>query len=83
VDLVIPIIQAAGQMGGMGLLAAALFALHREALKAHREDVAAERKAFREELAAERKQNHDDHGKILEAVNENTTAIRALANGRA
>lgn len=55
-------------LGGVGLFAVAMFHLHREFIKTHREDLAASQKQYREDIAAERKQCHDDHQLILESV---------------
>jgi len=60
------------QMGGMGLLAAAILLLHRDALK-----------MFREELAAERRACQQDHQLIMETIKDLKIEVAAqLASKR-
>ncbi len=49
-----PVITGLSNLGGMGLFAAALFLLHRDALKAFREELKEERRMWTEALVQDR-----------------------------
>lgn len=51
IDAILPMI---GNMGGMGVLAWCMFILHRDAIKAFREELAEERKVWMQQLDSER-----------------------------
>lgn len=61
-------LKALANFGGVGMLAAVLFYLHTQALKAYRED-----------LAIERKQSHEDHQQINERLDAQTGLLNELA----
>lgn len=54
--------------GGLGILSGVLLYLHLSAMKAFRQESAAQRKQFTEEMRAEREQCHEDHEKIMTAL---------------
>ena len=78
-------------LGGVGVLAAALLLLHREALKAFRQELSEERLANRQELAIERQVSNERHENIMATLQdhredskrdhkETRHAVRDLAN---
>ena len=77
-----PIFTALANIGGVGILAAALLLLHREALKQFREEMQIERAAHDAHITAERDQCHEDHEKLMAAVNKNTDRIDAVLNSK-
>lgn len=70
-----PVYTALANIGGVGILAACLLFLHREALKGFREEMEKERCAHSEQIKLEREQCHEDHEKLMEAVNKNTSSL--------
>lgn len=65
-NLIGPIVGGLINAGGMGLFAAALFLLHRESLKAFRDELKESRTSFNVNLAAERQQCSEQFERTLE-----------------
>jgi hypothetical protein len=64
--------------GGPAILAGILYLLHRDALKAFRDELKTEREVDAQERAKDRAQCHDDHAVMVAALTDNTVAIKGL-----
>ena len=56
-----PLVSGLLNAGGLGIASAILYVLHRDAIKAFREELSKERQSNTENLTAERRQCHEDH----------------------
>ena len=82
-------------LGGVGVLAVCLFYLHRDAIKAFREELGKERSIYREEMAIERSERHVSladwkrekagyHTEVisrLDRIEDEVKTIRSLCGG--
>jgi len=90
------ILTGLANLGGMGLFAAALFFLHRDALKAFREELKEERKMWSETLERdraerfasmtilrqERQSYHSELIERLDRIEQEVREVKVLCGGR-
>lgn len=72
-------VLAMANLGGMGLLAGALFVLHRENLKAAREEMAKERAATSEREERQRVTTESRHDRMLEKMDAQMRLLFSIA----
>lgn len=91
-----PLISGMANLGGMGLFAAALFLLHRDALKAFREELKEERRLCTEaliqdraerlsamsSLRQERQEYHIEVIERLERIEQEVKQVKILCGGK-